>query len=431
MGKSGGDGIKRRDFLKKSATAAGLAAAGLAGAPKLVGRARAAKRDHILIGHPNPSTGPIADFGAATPWADERALTAINKAGGIYLEDYGKKVPVKVKVVDTESNPTKAAEVTARLITKDKVDLMVVMHTPDTVNPVTAICERYKMPCIGLDAPVEAWLTGGPYHWSYHAFWTVASLADIFVGMWDLHADKTTKIVGGLWPNDPDGTSWSEVFKKKLPPKGYKVVDPGRFPYGQKDWSSIINLFKKEKVDIITGTVIPPDWITAWRQMHQMGYIPKIATIGKAILFPSAVGALGGNLPMGLTSEVWWSPNHPYKSSLTGESAKDLCEAWTTATKKQWTQPIGFKYAGFEIAADVLTRVKSLDKEKILAGLKETKMDTIVGPVKYNDQNYSETPLVGGQWVKGKTWPWELKIVYNQPNTQIAKTGEMIFPLPG
>jgi len=36
---------------------------------------------------------------------------------------------------------------------------MVVMHTPDTVNPVTAMCERYQLPCIALDAPVDAWLT--------------------------------------------------------------------------------------------------------------------------------------------------------------------------------------------------------------------------------------------------------------------------------
>jgi len=89
-----------------------------------------------------------------------------------------------------------------------------------------------------------------------------------------------------------------------------------------------------------------------------------MATIGKAILFPSAVNALGGNLPEGLTSEVWWSPSHPFKSSLTGESAKDVCDAWTKETGKQWTQPIGFKYAGFEIASDVLRRTLTLDKKR-------------------------------------------------------------------
>jgi len=37
-------------------------------------------------------------------------------------------------------------------------------------------------------------------------------------------------------------------------------------------------------------------------------------------------------------------------------------------------------------------------------------MNTIVGPIKYGKNNVSETPLVGGQWVKGKKWPWNWKL---------------------
>ncbi len=180
----------------------------------------------------------------------------------------------------------------------------------------------------------------------------------------------------------------------------------------------------------MTGTIIPPDWATAWRQCHQQGLVPKMATIGKATLFPSDVGALGGNLPMGLTSEVWWSPFHPFKSSLTGESAEQLCNAWTKETGRQWTQPIGFKYAGFEIAYDALSRAQTLDKNKLRAAIAATDMDTIVGHIKYNDKNYAETPLVGGQWVKGQKWPWEMQIVYNAQHPDIKKTADLIFPLP-
>jgi len=419
----------RREFLKQAGkTAAAVGAVSVM--PSLARKAFAAKRDHILIGHPNPSTGPLAGFGEASPWADTKAIEAINKKGGIFIKEYGKKVPIKLKMLDTESNPTKAAELAAKLIVQEKVDLMTVMHTPDTVNPVTAMCERYKMPCIALDAPVEAWLSGGPYEWSFHAFWTVDSATDLFAGMWDQYADKTSKVVGGFWPNDPDGTAWSKIFKEKLPKKGFKVVDPGRFPYFTKDFSSFINLFKREKVEIITGTLIAPDWATAWRQCHQQGFVPKMATIAKACLFPTDVNALGGNLPSGLTTEVWWSPMHPFKSSLTGESAKDLCDAWTKETGKQWTQPIGFKYAGFEIAYDALSRAQTLDKKKLRAAIAATQLNTIVGPIKYNKQNYSETPLVGGQWQKGQKWPWEVGIINNTQNPNIKRTSTMAFPLP-
>jgi branched-chain amino acid transport system substrate-binding protein len=421
--------MTRRDFFKK--VGMGTASVGVASMmPRLVKPVWAAKRDFILIGHPNPSTGPLAGFGEASPWADEKAIAAINKQGGIFVKEYGKKVPVKYKLADTESDPVKAAELASKLILKDKVDLMVVMHTPDTVNPVDAICERYKVPCVSTDAPVEAWLTGGPYKWSFHAFWTFDTMAKLFIGIWDKYAAKTSKVVGGLWPNDPDGSTMSRIFKEILPTEGYAVVDPGRFPYFNKDYSSFISLFKRKKVEIITGALIAPDWATAWKQFHQQGYVPKIATIGKACLFPSDVGAIGGDLPNGITTEVWWSPYHPFNSSLTGETAGDLCDGWTKETGKEWTQPIGFKYAAYEIAANALKRAQTVNKEKVRAAIAMTDLDTIIGPIKYNKDNYSETPLVGGQWVKGKKFPWELEIIYNKEHPNIKKTAEMIFPLP-
>jgi len=419
----------RRDFLRKTGiTGAALA---LTSAFPLGHRAGGSRRrDYILIGLPNPSTGPLADFGEASPWANERAIEAINGQGGIHVDEYGKKLPVRMKIVDTESDPTKASELAVKLILQDQVDLMVVLHTPDTVNPVAAICERYKMPCVSLDAPVEAWITGGPYKWCYHAFWTVDALTDPYIGMWELCSVRTNKIVGGFWPNDADGKEWSDLFKKKLPERGYKVIDPGRFPYFTRDYSGMVNQFRKEKVDIVTGVVIPPDWAAAWRQCRQLGFAPKVATIGKAILFPAAVQAIGGDLPAGLTSEVWWSPHHPYRSSLTGETARELCEAWSKETGKPWTQPIGFKYAAFEIAFDSLSRAGSLDREKIRLAVASTDLDTIVGHIKYNDKQYAETPLVGGQWVKGKRWPWELEIVYNHGHKAIPNTAELMFPIP-
>ena len=156
--------ISRRRFLKNAVLSGATVGASSLIRPWMK-TARAA-RDHILIGLPNPSTGHLAGFGEASPWANERAVAAINESGGVFIKEAGQKLPVKFKLVDTQSDPTKAGEVASKLILKDKVDLMVVMHTPDTVNPVAAMCERFEMPCISLDAPVDGWLSGGPYEWN-------------------------------------------------------------------------------------------------------------------------------------------------------------------------------------------------------------------------------------------------------------------------
>ncbi len=56
-------------------------------------------------------------------------------------------------------------------------------------------------------------------------------------------------------------------------------------------------------------------------------------------------------------------------------------------------------------------------------------MNTIFGHIKFNEKNYAQTPLVGGQWVKGKKWPWDLQITNNKMSPEIPTTAKMVFPI--
>jgi branched-chain amino acid transport system substrate-binding protein len=421
--------MSRRRFMKTVGTQAAVLGAALT-VPRLVKPAWAVERDHILVGHPSSLTGPLAGLGEPTQWTVERFEKFINKDGGIYLKDAGKQLPVKIKIVDTESDPAKSADLSSQLILKDKIDLMMVMYTPDIVNPVTSVCERYEMPCISLGTPQEAWLTGGPYHWSFMAFWSVNTWTNLYLSMWDRFADKTNKVIGCLFPNDADGSAMAPIFRKLAEDNGYTFVDPGRFPYFNKDFSTIINEFKNKKVEILTASLISPDWTTVWRQCHQQNFVPKIATIGKALLFPSALESLGNNIGHGLTCETWWSNMHPYKSSLTGELPKDVCDTWENETKRQWTPSLGFKHAGFELPADTLKRAATLDKKVLREAIGATNLETIIGKIQWDKNQACETPLVLGQWVTGKKWPYEVQLVHNPGHPEIPVATEPIFPLP-
>ena len=111
--------------------------------------------------------------------------------------------------------------------------------------------------------------------------------------------------------------------------------------------------------------------------------------------------------------------------------SQQVAAAWDKETKKQWTQVLGFKYAGMELAIDILKRAKSIDKNKILKAIEETNLETLIGRIKYNKDHYCLTPIVTGQWIKGKTWPWEPVIVNNKHFPVIPITADMVFPLPG
>ena len=123
---------------------------------------------------------------------------------------------------------------------------------------------------------------------------------------------------------------------------------------------------------------------------------------------------------------MWWSQHHPFKSGLTGQSAQQFCDAYTAATGKQWTQPIGFKHANIEVAIDVLKRAKKLTPEDIRDAIKATDYNSLVGPLTWKGgspknpvPNVCTTPLVGGQWKPGKNFKYDLNIVYNKTAPEI------------
>ena len=110
---------------------------------------------------------------------------------------------------------------------------------------------------------------------------------------------------------------------------------------------------------------------------------------------------------------------------MTGYSAKELCDVYEKSASKQWNQPLGYEYAAYEIAADVLKRAGSLDKETLRKSIMATDLKTMVGKIKFNKENYCRTPVVGGQWHKGKKWPWEVTITYNGLHPEIPKTANL------
>jgi len=408
-------------------------AGSLLAAPALLRATRASAQEAVFkIGYVSPNTGPIAGFAEADAFIIEGVKKAF--AG---LTNNGKPVNVEIIAKDSQSSSNRAAEVATELIEKDGVNMLLASAAPDTANPVADQAELNEIPCITSIAPWQPYFfgrNGDPatgFNWTYHFFWGLEDVIANFLALWD--KSGVAKNVGGLFPNDADGNAWGDPklgFPGPLSAAGYSLVDPGRYQVMNSDFSSQIAAFKKAGVEIVTGNMIPPDFATFWSQAGQQGFKPKIVTIGKALLFPSVIESLGDRGD-GLTSEIWWSPSHPFSSSLTGESAKAIADGYTASTGRQWTQPIGFNHALFEIAADVIKRASDLsDPKAIIDAVAATDMQTIVGPISWKGgplnpvKNVVRTPLVGGQWQK-KGDKFDLVITNNSQYPAIPVGGDL------
>ena len=433
--------ISRRDFLK-TAGATGLAlgaTGGLGGVLAACGgessdTASEGEGREIKIGFVSPLTGPLAAFGEADQFCVDQWSAAV--ADGLATAD-GAVHPINFIIKDSQSDSNRAATVAGDLINNDGVDIMMVASTPDTVPPVADQCEAFGVPCVSNDCPWQAYFFGrggdpeNPFKWTYHSFWGSESAAAVFMSMWD--SFQTNKKIGVMWPNDADGNAWADA-KTGMPtfwgPAGYKFTDPGRYQNGTEDFTSQISKFKAAGVDILNGVMIPPDFTNFWKQAYQQGLKPPLVTIAKALLFPSALEAVG-DIGYGLTTEVWWTPQHPFTSSLTGQTSQEIGDAYESTTGKQWTQPI-MHYAVFEVVADAIKRTENIDdKEQIIAAVQATDIETISGPVHWNGSdlnpvpNVCITPLVGGQWVQGENYPFDLKIVENSIAPEVPTNAEI------
>ena len=419
--------ITRRKLLT-SGTATGLALA----TPGLFAPA-IAQGAKIRLGYVSPQSGPLAGFAESDAYNIEAFLAS----------EVGANFEVIVK--DSQSDPNRAAAVAKELIVDDEVNLMVVASTPETTNPVATTCEAEGMPVISTMAPWQPWFIGQqgnpgdpaswkPFNFAFHYFWGLEDVISVFLNMWN--QIETNKVVGGLFPNDADGNAWGDPNVGVGPgfaAQGYTLTDPGRYQNLNDDFSAQINAFKAANAEIVTGVVIPPDFTTFRNQALQQGFSPKIITVAKAILFPQSVEALG-EAGHNLSSEVWWSAQHPFKSSITGQSAADLAADFTAKTSRPWTQPIGFVHSLFEVASNVMGRVSDVtDADAIAAAIAATDLDTMVGKVAWKGEgvppfaaaNVTKTPLVGGQWRRKEDGTFDLVIVDNQTAPAIPTGGKM------
>lgn len=385
----------------------------------------------IKIGYVNPTTGALAGNGEGCEWV-VRQITDYVAANPIRVDGEDRKI--EVIVYDSTSDQNTCSEMAQKLIEEDHVDMMIAIQTPNTVIPVAQVAERYGVPCIATQSPVDPLAHSlEAFNWTCDAFYTLDQVYESQRALWTVagHAPGSGAKVGLLFANDADGTAWHDIFTRRLAEDGYQVVDPGQYPSLTTDFSNIAAQFKSAEIDVIAGTNIPPDFMNAYQAIISAGVQVDCVTMGKCCLLASDVEALG-DLADGIMTQVWWDPTYPYKSDLTGATSDQLNAAYQKDNGgRVMPQPAAYAYAGLEMAVQTFMRAGTTDKQAVRKAMDDMDITTIVGHVKYDHQMeglpYACTTLCGGQWQR-EDGQLVLKIIDNSLYPEIGLTGAY---LPG
>ena len=416
----------RRSFLKGSAALGTALAGGTLFAPAV----HAAKS--IKLGYVSPQTGPLAAFAEA----DEFVITSFLETVKDGLEIGGETYAVEVVVKDSQSDPNRAAEVAKELIVDDKIDLMLVASTPETTNPVVDPV-RDRGGAVHLDGGAVAALvhrppgqpgdpaSWKPFNYTYHFFWGLEDVIAVFTNMWGQL--ETNKTVGGLFPNDGDGNAWGDTkvgFPPVLDKHGYKLDRSRPLPEPHRRFLGADRRLQERQgarsspASCCRPTSPPSGTRRTSRASSRRRRRSARRSCSRS---RSRRSAKTGN---NLSSEVWWSPSHPFKSSLTGMSASELAAAYQHGDRQavdaaDRLHPCAVRGRGRRAEAQPSRSATPTRRSQAIAA---TKLDTIVGHIAWDGanlppfaaKNIAKTPLVGGQWRLKEGDKYDIVIVDNK-----------------
>jgi branched-chain amino acid transport system substrate-binding protein len=430
--------ISRRSLLKGvgagslAVSAGGFLAACSSG---LKGGGSASASGTINIGFITPLTGALSGFASGDRYVLSQVQQSSTYTSGIKIGS--KKYKININVQDSQSSPTRAAQVAQQLITQDHVDMILTTSTPETTNPVASACEKLQTPCLSTVVPWESWyagLGGNPLHptetFKYCSmfFFGLKEFQGTFAPMWNrVH---TNKVMACQYPNDADGNAFRGGFEPLIKASGYKVVDGGPYSDGTTDFTSMISAFKNKHAELFSNCPLPPDFNIFWKQASQQGWKPKLATVAKVLLFPADTAALGA-LVNNIATDSWWGPYMPNKSSLTGQSAKALADGYQAKTGNQWVQSIGSTYSLFEVAREAFGAVSDPhDAAEVASALHKVNYTGMCGALDFANGPAPGVGIinpVGVQWKKstGK-FPFEMVVVDNSLNKAVPTGADLV-----
>jgi branched-chain amino acid transport system substrate-binding protein len=421
--------LSRRTFLGAAGVALGGGLAGVAGCSSALKSSTSPSSTSggtIKIGFISPETGELSVFTQSNSYVLSQVRSALAKG----IKVGGKKYDVEIISGDSQSSSARAAAVASQMVQQDSVDFFLATATPETVIPVSSQAEASGVPCVLTICPWEQWYyksngAANTFKYSYMYFLGTQEETNLFASVWE--TASTNHVVGGLWPDDVDGAGFQKYVTKKVDSLGWKVVPSGAYTDGLSDFTPIISKFKAANVEILHAVPIPPDFITFWRQAHQNGFTPKIASISKALLFPSAADALGP-LVTNVMSPLWWTPAFPYKSSLDGTTASDFAANYKTASGNEWTQPMGFNYAVFEIAVAALKASGDpKDPSAVAHALSTLKGQAITGAYDFATgpvPHVSQVPELLAQW-RPVSGSYDLVVINNSLLPTVPTAGSL------
>jgi branched-chain amino acid transport system substrate-binding protein len=368
--------------------------AGVLGAAALAFSGAVSAQSVIKIGAVAPKSGPLAAGAAITHWPNVKLwVQQVNARGGLKLKSGRAKI--ELIEYDDRTNPGETIKAVQRLATQDKVDFILAPYGSGLNLAAAPIFAKYGYPQITSTSITDrADELAKRYPGIFFTLGTTTSfagaVADILKKMRD--AGQIGNRVAMVNVADAFGIELANAARPIFKKAGFEIVYDKSYPLGTQDLSPVVKGAKASKPDAFVAWSYPPDTFGLTAQAKINGLNVKAFYTAVATAFPGYKGRFGKSIE-GVLGAGGVNPDTPEM------------QAYFKAHKKVTGKPADYwasamVYATYQILGQAIEGVGSLDRKAVTAYIKNNSFDTVMGPIKFVNQNNEKFWTVG-QWQNG------------------------------
>ncbi len=380
--------------MKRRSLAARIALSGLAIAVSaLLVTSALAQTTPIRIGASLSLTGTYGALGQNQQRGYQLCAKHVNEKGGVL----GRKIAFVL--YDDQSDPATAVRLYERLVTQDKVDVIIGPYSSAITEPVANISEKYRMPMVAPQAATTSTFRKGRKY-----IFMVTSAAEVYLeGLIDLAAKNGMKTVAlinedTLFPKATVEGTIALATKNRM-----RVVFVEAYPKGNTDFSAILTKIRAVNPDVLGAATYFDDAVAITRQMKELNVNPRMYGVTVGGDLPKFYELLGKNAEF-VYGASQWEPELPYPG------VKEFVDAYHRefpGASLSYHSAGG--YGGCQILVEAIRRAGSLNGETLREAILGLNTTTVYGGYRVDPGGFQLAHrMVTFQWQDGKkaiVWP--------------------------
>ncbi len=348
----------------------------------------AVRAEEIRIAVAGPMTGAVASIGEQLKNGAELAAQAVNKNGGVNGNT------IRIVVYDDACDPKQAVAVANRIISEGIrfVDGHACSGSSIPASEVYAEADVLMMspassnPAMTDKAAEQGWTT-------IMRLYGRDDAQGKFIGPW-IKQNFGTKKIAILHDKSAYGKGLADVVRASLNAAGVKEVLYEGINAGEKDYTAVVNRLKSQGVEFLYFGGYHTEGGLMMRQAADQNYKFQLM-MGDSLATPEFASVAG---PAADGTLFTFPPD-----ARSSETAKEALAQF----KQIGFEPEGFtlfSYATVQAIAGGIAKAGSPDAKAVAKTLRSTTVDTVVGPVTFDQKGDIKDPKYDINVWKGGTY---------------------------